>query len=156
MLLSYNPKGDTSGRENWTFKTDRRAAVNEDSTYIPSRGESEPILNIFDCYSGLDGVVRQFNKEETWNRSITQGADLVPLHHPSLEHGSVATTALCWLDGRIGPYLAIIRFFNQHYQIPIVYFFDRTTAENIQRVGTGKLLFTERDRIKSEMPWRHL
>ncbi|KFY57777.1 hypothetical protein V496_06324, partial [Pseudogymnoascus sp. VKM F-4515 (FW-2607)] len=156
MLLSYNPKGDTSGRENWTFKTDRRAAVNEDSTYIPSGGESEPILNSFDCYGGPDGVVRQFNKEETWNRSITQGADLVPLHHPSLEHGSVATTALCWLDGRIGPYLAIIGFFNQHYQIPIVYFFDRITAGNIQRVGTGKLLFTERDRIKREMPWRHL
>lgn len=117
--------------------------------------EDTTVLNRFD-YSTGHPVLPQHNKHELWIRSRTEGADLVPLMNPSPEPGSVDMTALCWLDGRLGPYLAILGFYNTHYQNPVVYFFDRTKDGNVQRVGTGKLLLAETDRIRADIPWRHL
>ncbi|KAI9780420.1 MAG: hypothetical protein M1839_006694 [Geoglossum umbratile] len=156
ILLSYIPEGSgaAAGSENWTFETDADAVVEEVDTY--SRFDKETaVLNRYDGSTGKP-VVPQYNKQEAWIRSRTEGADLAPLQYHSPESVSVDVTALCWLDGRVGPYLVIVGFFNTHYQNPVVYFIDRTKDGNIQRVGTGKLLLAERDRIKSDIPWRHL
>lgn len=143
ILISYiTGRSGAAKGENWTFETDADAVAagvdtysyfNEDTTVLP-----------------------QHNKHELWIRSRTEGADPAPPVNPYPEPGSVDMTALCWLDGRLGSYLAILGFYNTHYQNLVVYFFDRTKDGNVQRVGTGKLLLAETDRIRADIPWRHL
>jgi Heterokaryon incompatibility protein (HET) len=155
ILISYiTGRSEAVEGENWSFETDVDAVAEEVDTHSHF-DEDTTVLNRFD-YSTGHPVLPQHNKHELWIRSRTEGADLAPLENPSPEPGSVDMTALCWLDGRLGPYLAILGFYNTHYQNPVVYFFDRTKDGNVQRVGTGKLLLAETDRIRADIPWRHL
>ena len=154
ILLSYIPGDISLEPEIWNFEIDPDAAVDEVETY-PQFDRKTTNLNAYDNVTGRP-VVPMYNKNEVWNRSPTKGADLTPLEHPFPKPMSVDLTALCWFDGRLGPYVSIIGFHNSHYQNPVVYFLDRTKDGNIQRVGAGKLLLAEEYRIRSDMPWRHV
>ena len=68
--------------------------------------------------------------------------------NPSPEPGSVDMTALCWLDGRLGSYLAILGFYNTHYQslwstssiAPKTETYSESELENCclqRRIGSG-------------------
>jgi hypothetical protein len=155
ILVSYTPGGGgAADGEKWTFEPDEDADLKPIDAY-PRFDADTAVRNGYDIVTGHP-VVPQHNKHEMWIRSRTEGADLGPLAHFSPEPGSVDLTALCWLDGRLGPYLAILGFYNTHYQNPVVYFFDRTEKETVQRVGAGKLLLAETDRIRDDIPWTHI
>ncbi|KAI0384187.1 hypothetical protein F5Y04DRAFT_278190 [Hypomontagnella monticulosa] len=154
ILISYHSSGsELADTENWIFEPGEDANVERIDTF-PVLDEDTVVRNEYDIVTGRP-VEAKYNKNERWIRSRTQGADLAPIQPTSPESGSVYSTALCWLDGRLGPYLAILGFFNTHYQNPVVYFFDRI-AGAVQRVGTGKLLLAETDRIRDDIPWMHI
>jgi len=154
ILVSYIPGNEPLEPENWSFQVDPDVVVEEVQTYARF-DEKTTIPNAYDRVPGRP-VVPEYNKNEKWIRSPTKGADLTPLERPSPESKPIDLTALCWFDGRPGPYLAIVGFYNTHYQNPVVYFFDRTKDGNVQRVGVGKLLLAEKDHIKSDISWKHI
>lgn len=156
ILVSYTSGDEPLEPETWSFEIDTGTEVEEvndlSGFYFKTTVQSE-----YDRHTiPYTPVVPKYNEKEKWDRSNTTGADLEPLKRSSSNSRSVDLTALCWFDGRLGPYLAIIGFNETYYQNPVVYFFDRTKDGNIQRVGTGKLLLAEKDRIKSDIPWSHL
>ncbi|KAI2628126.1 hypothetical protein GGS26DRAFT_134124 [Hypomontagnella submonticulosa] len=155
VLVSYNPLGaEMVDAESWIFEPGGDANVEMIDTF-PIFDEDTAAKNEYDIVIARP-VEAKHNENERWIRSCTQGADLTPIQRTSPESKSVDLTALCWLDGRLGPYLTILGFFNTRYQNPVVYFFDRIAGGAVQRVGAGKLLLAETDRIRDDIPWLHM
>lgn len=152
ILISYTPGDQRVDMSRWTIAVDADAIVKDSNSYIRFERDKTP-LNPFELETDRP-YTPPHERNQLWHRSHTKGADLSCLRHPYPTTDSINLTALCFFDGNLGPYLTIVGYFNSHFQNPVVYFFDRTEVGNIQRVGTGKLLLKER--IKSDIPWRHL
>jgi hypothetical protein len=157
IVFSYSTVGTelpSDGESCWTDQVERDAEVNPVDIY-PTFDKDTTLQNEYDIPTGHP-VAPQHNAHELWIRSCTEGADLSPIHSSSQAPETVNLTALCWLDGVLGPYFAIIGFYNSHYQNPVVYFLDFGKRGTLQRVGTAKLLLAETDRIRDDIPWTHV